>query len=90
MHVPWGSLLPTGTFVQVPAVLAETLHDLHVPLQFVEQQTPCVQKPDLHSLAPLQVCPLPLRPHEPLTQVFGGSQSALVVHAALQIALPHR
>jgi hypothetical protein len=89
VHPPCGSLCPAPTLVQVPAVLGETLHDLQVPLQLVEQQTPWLQKPDLHSLAAPQVWPFPFRPQDPFEQVFGGSQSLLLVQAALQAPEPH-
>jgi len=84
LHVPCGSLCPAATLVQVPAVLAETLHDLQTPLQLVLQQTPWLQKPDLHSSPLAQVRPGSLRPHDPLAQTAGASQSALLVQAALQ------
>lgn len=88
MQVPCGSLCPAATFVQVPAVLAETLHDLHTLLQLVLQQTPWLQKPDLHSSPLAQVRPGSLRPHEPLAHTAGGSQSALLVQAPLQALVP--
>ena len=88
--MPAGSVAPTATFVQVPAALAEALHDLQVLLHSVEQQTPCLQKLDLHSLSAEQVRPGSLRPHEPLVQTAGGSQSELLEHAALHAAEPHR
>ena len=74
--------------LQVPAVLEETLQDLQVPLQFVAQQTPWLQKVDLHSVPLAQVRPLSLRPQEPLVQTAGGSQSLFVVQADLQALVP--
>jgi hypothetical protein len=74
--------------VQVPAVAAETLQDMQVPLQFVEQQTPWLQKPDLHSLPPEQVRPGSFSPHELLAQVAGDAQSLLLPQAALQAPVP--
>ena len=71
-------------------MLAETLHDLQVPLQFVAQQTPWLQKLDLHSVPLAQVRPLSLRPQDPLVQTAGESQSLFAVQAALQAFVPHR
>jgi hypothetical protein len=94
--VPWswqvlaGSGWPVGTLLHVPAVAAETLHDLHVPLQLVVQQTPWLQKPDLHSVPPEQVRPASFNPHELLAQVAGAEQSLLLAQAALQAPDPHR
>jgi hypothetical protein len=93
---PWslqvvdGSLPPADTLVQVPAVLAEALHDLQVPLQLVVQQTPWVQNsPGLHSVALVQVRPGPLRPHDPALQVAGGWQSLSLAQAAAHAPVPH-
>ena len=90
MQVPCGSGWPAPTFVQVPAVAAETLQDLQVPLQFVEQQTPWLQKPDLHSLPLAHVRPGSFNPHELLAQVLGDEQSLLLAQAALQAPVPQR
>lgn len=80
--------MPTATLVQVPAV-AERLHDLQVPLQFVEQQTPWLQKPDLHSVPLAQLRPGSLRPQEPAElHMAGRLQSLLVVQAFLQAFVP--
>ena len=88
MQVPCGSLAPTATLLQVPAV-ADRLHDLQVPLQFVAQQTPWLQKPDLHSVAPAQLRPFSLRPQEPVVlHIAGKLQSLLVVQALLQAFVP--
>ena len=88
LQVPCGSLVPTATLVQVPAV-AERLHDLQVPLQFVEQQTPWLQKPDLHSIPLAQLRPGSLRPQEPAElHMAGRLQSLLVVQAFLQAFVP--
>ena len=87
LQVPCGSLVPTATLLQVPAV-ADRLHDLQVPLQFVAQQTPWLQKPDLHSVAPAQLRPFSLRPQELLVQTAGRLQSLLEVQAILQAFVP--
>jgi hypothetical protein len=88
LQPPCGSAAPAGTLLQVPAALAETLHDLQVPLQLVAQQIPWLQKVDLHSVPLAQVRPLSLRPQEPLVQTAGGSQSLFAVQAALQALVP--
>jgi hypothetical protein len=85
-----GSPLPAATLLQVPAVLADALHDLQVALHSVAQQTPCRQNPDLHSVPSAHTVPFNLRPHDPLMHTAGEAQSALVVQAALQVAAPHR
>lgn len=87
LQVPCGLLAPTATLLQVPAV-ADRLHDLQVPLQFVEQQTPWLQKLDLHSVPLAQLRPLSLRPQEPLVHMAGKLQSLLVVQAFLQAFVP--
>jgi hypothetical protein len=85
-----GSLLPTATFVQVPAVLADALHDLQVLLHSVAQHTPCLQNADLHSDPSAHTVPFSLRPHDPLMHTAGDAQSPLLLQAALQAPAPHR
>ncbi len=89
LQVPVGSELPAGTFVQVPAVVLETLQDWQVPLQLVAQQTPCAQNLDLHSSALEHVRPLSFRPHDPFVQTAGELQSELALQAFLQADEPH-
>ena len=89
LHVPVGSGDPAGTFVHVPAVVVETLHDWQVPLQLVAQQTPWLQKLDLHSSALEHVRPMSLRPHDPFVQTAGGLQSEFELQALLQAEEPH-
>jgi hypothetical protein len=90
LHICCGSAPPTGTLVHIPAVAAETLHDLQVPVQLVVQQTPWLQNsPAWHSAALPQVRPGPLRPHDPLAQVAGVWQSLSVVQAAAHAPVPH-
>jgi hypothetical protein len=83
----FGSAPPSTTGEQVPT-FPVTLQDRQVPplasLQVVLQQTPSVQMPLTHSAVAAQVAPLGLRPHELLMQLFGLTQSALVVQALLQ------
>jgi len=89
VHVFVGSVPPTGTGVQVPAVAASA-HDRHVPVQAVLQQTLCAQKPLAHSAPSAQVAPGDLRPHEPFVHIAGGPQSASAVQLALQAEAPQR
>jgi hypothetical protein len=66
---------PAGTLVQVPA-LDGSAHDLQLPVQAVEQQTPCAQVPELHSTSLPQVAPTGFLPQLPwLLQVLGAMQS---------------
>src|SRR6185369_9586787 len=51
------SLIPFGTFEQVPTVPAR-LHALQVPTQAVLQQKPSAQSEVAHSLPAAQTCPL--------------------------------
>jgi hypothetical protein len=88
LQLPCGSVAAAATLLQVPAVLAETLHDLQVPLQFVAQQTPWLQKVDLHSAPLAQVRPLSFKPQEPLVQTAGEAQSLFAVQADLQALVP--
>src|SRR5262245_64091453 len=73
-HWPSGSA-PSGTLVQVPTLLG-TAHDRQVPVQVPPQQTPCSQKPELHSGPPPQAAPIGFLPQLPLMQLLGGTQSA--------------
>jgi hypothetical protein len=82
-----GSVSPVGTLVQVPRALGSA-HDLQVPPQVVEQQTPCSQTLLRHSAPLTQTAPFGLRPQEPPMQEAGAEQSALVVHVALQAPVP--
>jgi hypothetical protein len=70
---------PAGTLVQVPA-LPESAHDLHVPEQAIEQQTPCAQIPELHSTPSPQVAPSGFLPQLPITHVLGATQLRSMVH----------
>jgi hypothetical protein len=87
-QVPCGSVVPSGTLVQVPSALASP-QDWQAPWQGLAQQTPCAQKPDRHSTAVAHDCPFPLRPHDPLMQTAGDPQSPSVVHEFLQMPTPH-
>jgi hypothetical protein len=58
-------------------------------LQFVEQQVPWLQKPDLHSVPPAQLRPISFKPQEPVVLHMAGKlQSLLVVQAFLQAFVP--
>jgi hypothetical protein len=69
--------------VQVPT-LPETLHERQVPVQAVPQQTPCAQKPLLHSASPPQAPPIGFLPQLPLMQLLGAMQSASVMQIVRQ------
>lgn len=61
--------------MHVPTLLG-TLHDRHVPSHAVPQQTPCSQKPELHSAPPPHAAPIGFLPQLPFWQLFGARQSA--------------
>jgi hypothetical protein len=86
---PCGSRAPFATGLQVPRV-AVRLHDWHVPLQAVLQQTPCAQTPDMHSLPTAHARPLTLSAHAPLVHKAGDAQSALLAQVFLQTPVPQR
>jgi hypothetical protein len=90
LQIPAGSLRPAATFVQVPAVAADALHDLQVLLHSVAQQTPWRQKPDLHSIPSAQTVPGFLRPHDPFVHTAGEAHCVFVVQVVKQVALPQR
>ena len=80
---------PAGTLAQVPA-LPVSAHDRHVPVQAVAQQTPCAQIPELHSGPVVQTAPFGFFPQLIIAQLFGVTQSALVVHVVRHAPLlPH-
>jgi hypothetical protein len=87
-HCISGSI-PAGTLVHVPA-LPGNPHDLQVPMQSVEQQTPCAQMLELHSALSPQVPPSGFFPQLPPTQVLGATQSASTVQVSRHWPLaPH-
>ncbi len=69
--------------MQVPSFLA-TAHDMQVPVQTVEQQTPCAQCIDMQSASAAQLAPGGLRPQLPLLQLLPTEQSASAVQTVLQ------
>jgi hypothetical protein len=75
---------PAGTVEQVPPVPVRA-HDRQVPVQAVLQQTPCAQKPLLHSVPPAHAAPSGLSPQLDAVQTFPLVQSALVVQVASQL-----
>jgi len=81
-HWPSGSE-PSGTLVQVPTLLG-TAHERQVPVQVVPQQTPCSQKPELHSGPPPHAAPIGFLPQLPLMQLLGARQSASLVQMVKQ------
>lgn len=65
-------------------------HDWQVPVQALAQQTPCAQKPELHSTAVAHVPPMGFLPQLMLLQLLGEVQSAVVAQVVRQAALvPH-
>jgi hypothetical protein len=75
--------VPAATAEQLPAELAQLTH---VPLQVVEQQVLCWQRPELHSLPEAQVAPSGFWPQVPAgsVQVLGDAQSVVLAHVVLQ------
>lgn len=80
----WGSALPTGTELQVPA-LPVRLQTWQVPQVGAEQQTPSTQLLLAHSVPSVQIWPRRLRPHDPFVQNWPGAQSASAVQTATQL-----
>jgi len=75
--------------MQVPALPA-TAHDLHVPVQAVEQQTPWAQMPELQSSAAPQLAPGGSLPQLPDVQNVPGAQSVLAAQVVLHCPVdPH-
>ena len=66
-QLPFGLGMPFGTSAHVPS-RPGTAQDMHVPLQAVWQQTPCAQKPLLHSSFETQGAPNPGLPQMPWAQ----------------------
>ena len=84
MHWLNGST-PAATDAQVPVVPARA-HERQIPTQAVAQQTPCSQKPELHSAAAPQAALIGFLPQLPDRQVFGLVHSADVVHVVRHAA----
>ena len=75
--------------MQVPALPA-TAHDLQVPVQAVEQQTPWAQMPELQSPLAPQLAPGGSLPQLPDTQKLPAAQSLFVAQVVLHCpAAPH-
>jgi hypothetical protein len=88
VEAPWSAhwlngSTPAATAAQVPTVPASA-HDRQVPTHAVAQQTPCSQKPALHSAAALQPAPTGFLPQLPAMQVLGLVHSALVEQVVRQ------
>lgn len=73
---------PAGMLLQIP-LLSLSAHDLHVPVQALWQQTPCWQKPELHSLAVAHGSPSGCLVQAPPLQMYGATQSASAVQLFL-------
>jgi hypothetical protein len=69
--------------VHVPTLLG-TAHDRQVPVHAPPQQTPCSQKPELHSGPPPQAAPIGFLPQLPLRQLLGARQSASLMQIVRQ------
>jgi hypothetical protein len=76
LHWPCRSW-PSGTFLHVPS-LPGTAHDLHVPVQAVEQHLPSAQNVEKHSASAPQLAPIGFLPQLPATHVLGETQSTSV------------
>ena len=84
MSVHWlNGSCPAATDAQVPTVPVRP-HDRQMPTQAVAQQTPCSQKPELHSGPPPHAAPIGFLPQLPLMQLFGARQSASLVQIVKQ------
>ena len=83
MHWFSGSA-PTGTKVQIP-MLPVRAQERQVPVQLELQQTPCWQRPDAHSVPPVQVVPSGFFVHWPALQMFGEMQSLSAVQVVRQV-----
>src|SRR4051794_28806571 len=69
---------PAGTLVQFPS-LPGTAQERHVPVQALEQQTPCWHIPELQSSSDPQVPPSGAFPQLLLVQTLPGLQSESVL-----------
>jgi hypothetical protein len=74
---------PAATFAQVPL----ELQAWQVPVQAVAQQTPCAQKPELHSTAVEQAVPSGFFEQVPPLQTLGATQSVSAMQVVLQMLL---
>jgi hypothetical protein len=84
-----GSAFPEAISVQVPGALGE-LQVRQAPPQALWQQTPSVQKPEAHSPAAPQVCPIGLGPQVRFTQAAPVSQSASTLQTLVQLPAAQR
>jgi len=75
--------------VQVPGAFGE-LQVRQAPPQALWQHTPSMQKPEAHSPAAPQVCPIGLGPQVWFTQAAPVSQSASTLHALVQAPAAQR
>src|SRR5262245_17879890 len=83
MHWFSGSA-PTGTSEQVPMV-PDRAQERQVPVQLELQQTPCWQRPDAHSVPPVQAVPSGFFVHWPALQMLGETQSLSAVQVVRQV-----
>jgi hypothetical protein len=78
--------VPAGTELHVPTDPVSA-HETQVPLQAVEQQTPCAQFPVLHSGPVLQLAPFGFLPQliALVLQLLGEAQSVSAVQVVLHV-----
>jgi len=83
-----GSVL-AAIAVQTPR-LAASAHDMQMFVHGPAQQTPCWHDPEAHSVLAAQSAPITFLPQIVPLQTLPLEQSALVVHAVLQLpVVPH-
>jgi hypothetical protein len=70
----------------VPAVPVSA-QDRQVPVQLELQQTPCWQRPEAHSIPPVQAVPRGFFVHWPALQMLGEMQSLSAVQLVRQVPL---
>jgi hypothetical protein len=78
--------VPTAAKVHVPAVPVSA-QDRQVPVQLELQQTPCWQRPEAHSIPPVQAVPRGFFVHWPALQMLGEMQSLSAVQLVRQVPL---
>jgi len=83
-----GSVL-AAIAVQTPRLVVSA-HDMQIPVHGPAQQTPCWHDPEAHSVPAAQSAPMTFLPQIVPLQTLPFEQSALVVHAVLQVpVVPH-
>jgi hypothetical protein len=88
MHLLLGSTSPAAVARHLPS-WPGCLQEKQLALQSLSQQKPSAQKPEAHSAANEQIWPIGFFPHEPLTQLLGAMQSALLPQEFPHVAPLH-